>query len=72
MFAFAEELKSKIAKDRDYAIDCELLYDEHLKFYQQKLGIEERQRMDDMVMPPSQMDNLVKLTMKFYRKQKRI
>ena len=34
MFAFAEELKTKIAKDRDYAIDCKLLYDEHLKFYQ--------------------------------------
>ena len=28
--------------------------------------------MDDKVLPPSQMDNLVKLTMKFYKKQKRV
>ena len=49
MFTFAEDLKTKISTDRDYAIDANLLYGEHLKFYQAKLGIEERQRIGDVV-----------------------
>ena len=49
MFAFAEDLKTRIATDRDYAIDANLLYGEHLKFFRGKLGIEERQRIGDVV-----------------------
>ena len=64
-------MKSKISDDGNYAIDANILFGEHLKFYQQKLGIEERQKIGDRVQPPSQMDNLVKLTQKFYKKQKR-
>ena len=49
MFAFAEELKNRISTERGYAIDANLLYGEHLKFFRGKLGIEERQRINDVV-----------------------
>ena len=69
----AEILKAKIKKDPSHALDNEIFLNKYLQAFQNKKGIEEKvTRMDDIIVRKSNVDDLVRLTTKYYKRSSHV
>ena len=71
-YELAEKLSHKIKADPSYAIESEIFYDKHITNYEANKGLEEKQRIAGIIMHKTNLDDLVKLTIRHYRNQRKV
>ena len=71
-YELAEKIKNQIKADPTSAIQSEIFYDKHILNFLTNKGLEEKQRMAGIIMAKTNLDDLVKFTLKFYKDQKKV
>ena len=71
-YELAEKLKARIKADPTYSINAEIFYDKNIVNFCAQKGLEENQRVDGVIMPKTNIDDLVKYTLKHYKNIKKV